>query len=170
MEAIIFLDIDGVINPHRYTTMPKAKKTLVWRQALWKRNPDIKSLPAFTVNQVTNYFDQKACGYIRSLCQEFSAKIVISSSWRMVFEDKKLKAILDIQSLGFAFQGSTCIGTNRPQEIQDYIAKHQITQYIVIDDFNMAAFFGSHFILTKERMEEEQYLAARNSLRRQCHG
>lgn len=167
MNPILFLDIDGVINPHMYTGFPKERKWQPFVQSLLKRNKDIRSLPPFTVDQVCHYFDGQACRYIQKLIQEFDAKIVISSSWRFVFDHKDLKAILDLKDLGEAFIDITINAKSRPQEIQQYIEEHQIQSYLVIDDFNMESTFKERFILCKETMKEQQYQQARKELWKQ---
>lgn len=167
MNTILFLDIDGVINPHNYTSYPQENKLQPWIFSFLKRNPDIRKLPAFTVDQVVHYFDRKACLLIQKLMKEFDCKLVISSSWRCIFNNQQLKAILDLQNLGFAFIDSTDTLSSRPAEIKDFISKHQIEKYLVIDDFNMETSFHEHFILTKKIFTEENYQEARKALQSQ---
>ncbi len=167
MYPILFLDIDGVINPHNYKKYPKENKYQPIFLSFIKRNKNIRNLPTFTVDQVYHFFDRQACLLIRKLVKEFDCKIVISSSWRCIFDSTQLKAILDLQNLGFAFFDVTPILSNRPQEIKDFIQKEKIDKYLVIDDFNMQLNFPSHFILTKECFNEKNYQEARKALQKQ---
>lgn len=167
MHPVLFLDIDGVINPHNYTKYPNENKIQPIFLSLVKRNKNIRTLPPFTVDQVYHFFDHQACIYIHKLVKEFDCKIVISSSWRCVFDHTQLKAILDLKNLGFAFIDATSISSNRPQEIKEYIQKNKIQKYLVIDDFNMSLNFPNHFILCKNCFNEENYQSARKALKNQ---
>lgn len=166
MEPIVFLDIDGVINPYIYDEIIEPQPELPKKLAKEKKNPTIGSLSAFTVTQVYYCFDKKACSYVKQLSEEFHAKIVVSSSWRIFYSLKELKAILDIQDLGQYVIGCTENNRNpRNQQISAYIHDHHVDAYIVIDDFNMAASFGYHFIHTKNTLLLPQYILARSSLK-----
>ncbi len=167
MNTILFLDIDGVINPHNYASYPQENKLQPYIFSLLKRNPNIRRLPSFTVDQVAHFFDRQACLFIQKLIKEFNCKLVISSSWRCVFNNQQLKAVLDLQDLGFAFMDTTDTLSSRPAEIKDYIYKHSIERYLVIDDFNMESSFHEHFILTKNLFTEANYQAARKALKDQ---
>lgn len=170
MEPIIFLDIDGVINPYMYDEMVKEEPDLPHKLAKEKNNPNIEKISAFTVTQVYHCFDSKACSYIKRLLDEFQAKIVVTSSWRVFYPFLEMQAILDLQNLGKYMIGATDNNRKpRYQQIYDYIDENHIDAYIVIDDFNMAKYFGYRFIHTKNTMIFPQYILARSSLKVQIH-
>lgn len=163
MKPIIFLDIDGVLNPYRTYMFPVDNPNLLKQLSKETKNKDIEKLDINLVTQIYHGFDHQACSYIEQLCKEFDAKIVISSSWRLVYSLDQLKAILDIHHLGHYLIDTTEDYNTRPQEIIRYCEYHFISTYIVIDDFNMPI-FDTRMIHTKNSIKEKDYKKARNAL------
>ena len=69
MEKVIFLDIDGVLTPTMYNNA---------LYKMWKNNNECKSRDDFG-----DYFSPWAVDYLYKIINDTSAKIVISSTWRM---------------------------------------------------------------------------------------
>ena len=163
MNSIIFLDIDGVINPFRPKMFPIKEPFLKERLAKENNNPNIEQLDLNLVTQVYHGFDKEACVHIQKLCKEFDAKIVVTSSWRLMYSVSQLQAILDIHHLGKYVIDKTGDYNTRASEIIRYCQYHFISTYIVIDDFNMPI-FGSQMIHTKKSFKLKDYIKARNQL------
>ena len=76
MNAVIFLDIDGVLAPKEriqtYTMIEQLNKKLAYK----KEDARIEALPNNLVNQIYHHFDAESCRMILKLCESFDAKIV----------------------------------------------------------------------------------------------
>jgi hypothetical protein len=135
-SATIFLDIDGVIcvypgSHHDYRINPN------------------HNVSAF------------ACKNLKAILDATGAKIVISSSWRLFPEYlsdlvKQLKkhGINRDLIVGITDNLSSTPGVKnhhhlRWLEISDYIEKHNITKYVIIDDFNLDEYTDKNFIKTQ---------------------
>ena len=85
MNAVIFLDIDGVLAPKEriqsYTMIEQLNKKLAYE----KEDAHIEALPNNLVNQIYHHFDAESCQMILKLCNTFDAKIVLTSTWRLFF-------------------------------------------------------------------------------------
>lgn len=114
MGKILFLDVDGVLNNGEYYSSDRFKEN---------------QLP-----YPLNKFDPKCIERLNYILKSTNANIVVSSSWRF---DKGLQGIFDRVGIIRPIIGITPWGeryTLRGQEIQDYIIKHDIEKYCIIDD------------------------------------
>lgn len=157
MKAIIFLDIDGVLAQKKMFSPYEPDPFLKERLVKAKNDPGIGRLPDTLVNQIFHHFDPESCGLIRMLCQAYDAKLVITSSWRLFYNEEQLRAIINIFDLGAYMIGATRPGLPRYQVIREYIVEHDVKRYVVVDDLNMSRQFPNHFVLASYRFESEQY-------------
>ncbi len=123
---ILFLDIDGVLNSKQ-----------------WHSSDSCKALG----NSVKRYFDPICVEHLNSIISETGARVIISSSWRIL---RSLQDLQDLfKSIGFAgkIYGKTeVLSTFEPDtpllrgnEIKNWLAdnqKHFKTpiQYVILDD------------------------------------
>ena len=123
---ILFLDIDGVLNSKQ-----------------WHSSDSCKALG----NSVKRYFDPVCMKYLNSIISETEARVIISSSWRIL---RSLQDLQDLfKSVGFTgkiygmtpdlsiFQPDS--ENLRGLEIQQWITNNQryfktAIQYIILDD------------------------------------
>lgn len=164
MENIIYLDIDGVLAPKRMFDSYEFDPQLKGRLVCSKNDPTIGKLPDTLVHQVYHHFDDQSCQYIIKLAQEFNAKIVVTSSWRLFYNLEQMKAILNIFDLGPYVVDLTQEGLPRYRVIQDHINAHKIKHYLVIDDLDMERQFPNHFVLANYRFDLDHYKQARKLL------
>ena len=106
MGPILYLDIDGVLARRQPLPPFELDKALPARLAEDLNCGAIRRLDPVLVNEVVHGFDARACQLIRQICEECSAGIIITSSWRHVFSPQELKAILSIVGLGDYVLGS----------------------------------------------------------------
>jgi len=111
---IIFLDIDGVMNSEQYYRAVDRK------QKNWSR------------------FDPSAVLLIKNLIEEFSPKIVITSTWRfgaIKQLSEELKSAELINYLHKDWKTPQVYPPNRGKEIKMWLDKHpEISEYVIIDD------------------------------------
>lgn len=125
---VIFLDIDGVLNPTHYMNA---------LYKMWKSsNGQIKSHDEY--GQLFFYQNVQA---LEKIVNETKADIVLSSTWRMEGFEKMQNMWVD-RSLPRWLDGLTPIAKthgfenliNRGDEIQWYIDQYKIENYVIIDD------------------------------------
>lgn len=113
----IFLDIDGVLRTH--------ESDLEWSLRLGVPIP---------VSVYERRFDQKAISCINEVVGYTRAKIVITSTWRVKHSLEELKQIFRDNGIAAEVVGTTGIGIDRGEEIEQYISDNEIENYVVIDD------------------------------------
>lgn len=90
------------------------------------------------------YLDPISCSLIRMLCEEHNCKIVISSSWRILYDNEAIRAILSAACprLGrYMFYGEKWCTIRsdtgyRGKEIKHWIDKYSIefNKFVILDD------------------------------------
>lgn len=117
---IIFLDIDGVINNQDITRFHKGR-------------PGEYAYGVFTKE---DYFDPRCVGYLNEIIRETSAKLVISSSWRILFDMETLTDFFVRQNIeGEIIDYTDRFGGERGHEIQAWLDAHQdIDSFVILDD------------------------------------
>lgn len=160
MHPIIFLDIDGVLNPPictQYDIDLSLNETLANKL----NDPSIAKLNIYFVNQIYFGFNKNSCMFIKKLVDEFDAKIVLTSSWRLYYSKEEINGMFKIAQIEDAFIDFTNAGSPRNKVIKEYINTHEVKHYIVIDDFDMRSAFGYRFIQTSQFFNDANYFQAR---------
>lgn len=96
MKPCIFLDIDGVINPSRKKNSYCLDYNLPDVLAKKLNHPKIATLNAYLVNQVYYCFSKESIQLLKQLIEKYDARIIITSSWRIVYSLEQLQAMFDI--------------------------------------------------------------------------
>lgn len=145
---IIFLDIDGVLN-----VIPK------------------------TFDKWGAYFDSNDhfVKNLKKILDQTGAKIVISSTWRMMgFEaikqmwtDRNLPGeVIDITPNHMMKTGSTL---QRGKEIEEWISQHQVSNYVILDDDNdMEEHQLDNFVQTYMNLNDEDCVDMGHGLTDNC--
>ena len=74
---IIFLDIDGVINPNRKNTTYHFDYSLPNTLAKKLNHPKIANLNVYLVNQIYSCFSKESIDYLKQLIEKYNAQIII---------------------------------------------------------------------------------------------
>jgi len=132
MNFIIFLDIDGVLV-HSNSQL---------------------------ISQRFIKFDPKCVAVLNSFCKKHKAKIVMSSTWRILKNQAQLKRLLKKEGVEAKLIGSTDWGvyTDRGKEIQQWIKNNDYNgDYVIIDDeiFDIKDFISKEKIIHVEHGFEQ---------------
>ena len=178
---VIFLDIDGVIQPYNSQSRFKHDLKALRKELSKKYNRDYSIYHSADVGACYYDWNEDAVNRIKKILKETGAKIVISSDWRSEELLDKMKDLLRIWNMDkylvgeteAAFDGEkmtmqeTCnyiekkIKSDkfsyREIEILDYVYKHkEITNYVAIDDMNLSKTIGEHFVKTDNLIDDKQ--------------
>lgn len=114
---IIFLDIDGVLR----TTASD----------MWWSDKLIQPIPDSIFNR---RFSPTPVSLINQLVNITKAKIVITSTWKSVYDLEELKKELFSRGLFLDIIDVTPVLQNRGLEIQCWLDMNSVNKYVVIDD------------------------------------
>lgn len=164
MRPVIFLDIDGVVNPYKTSLQPwQPIADLHKTKAREKDWPGIEDLGEKMINQFWNGFDHAACKRIHDLQKEFDAEIIITSSWRVYYNLDQLRSIFKLFDI--EIQGLLPMGFPRSDIILNYVRNHHIQHWIALDDMDMERSLGYHFIRTDSSFSQADFEKARRRLK-----
>ena len=134
MTPIIFLDIDGVVN-----------------------NSDITKFEgrtgeyAYGVFTSEKYFDSNCVACLNKIIEATGADIVISSSWRILFDKETLSSFFERQGV----KGTIIDCTRRDSQglrgldIQDWLDRHpEVKSFVILDDVDDMAHLMPYLIHT----------------------
>lgn len=145
MDKVIFLDIDGVLNHAKFfEARAKAAQSEVI-DSKFKLPPHM-------------WFAPDSVELLNKLVKETGAEVVVSSSWRF---DSKLQEIFDTVGLKFKIAGRTPsfhYEKTRGDEIQVFIDKHDVKNYVILDDDDdMLETQLGHFVQTDANADGFNY-------------
>ena len=162
-KNIIFLDIDGVIQPYQSKKrfehdMNQTIKFLCEKS----KNAIYESMDKFDVCACFYDWDRNAIEILKKILNDTNSFIVFSTGWREYNTFEQLKALFAVYELEDRCIGSCEKGFDKAKCIQLYIDAHkeEIKNYIIIDDQDFTFKFGQHFLFTNNLLKEENYLEA----------
>ena len=176
MIKIIFLDINGVIEPLSDEKVEITEEKLLYLCKKLENDfgIDFTKYGTGDIISVYYYWDREALSQLKRIVESTGAKIVISSYWKLdgvqmmkdfftifglgeyvidvtpdVFRDK-------IDRTPFKQLYNEPLG-DRPLEILEYLRIHQdeIEEYVAIDDRNLSPFLDGHWVKTQSSLKEE---------------
>ena len=117
---LLFLDIDGVLT---------SNETISRKEFLYT-------------------FSASCVWALNRILRDNKVKIILTSSWRTVFDAEKQNQIFRENGVVQLPGGQTNdFGyENRSLEIQDYLSKRKVENYVILDDMKINGFKG-HFVL-----------------------
>jgi len=114
---IIFLDIDGVLRTNN--------SDQYWSEVTGKPIPH---------SIFDRFFDKQSVSILNEIVHYTSAKVVVTSTWRVQHTLDELKHIFKIRGFNGEILDKTSIIGNRGEEIQEWLDTHPVNKYVVIDD------------------------------------
>src|SRR5579863_1418723 len=105
---VIFLDIDGVLNSEVFSHKVEAQHKALGHDT------------SCTCLRVENQIDPDAMARLNRLAAATNAKIVISSSWRKLFDEAELHQTLIKHGLVAEIVGATPNGHKEPEMLEVY--------------------------------------------------
>ena len=117
---LLFMDIDGVLT---------SNETISRKEFLYT-------------------FSASCVWALNRILRDNKVKIILTSSWRTVFDAEKQNQIFRENGIIQLPGGQTNdFGyENRSLEIQDYLSKRKVENYVILDDMKINGFEG-HFVL-----------------------
>jgi hypothetical protein len=173
MKKIIFLDIDGVLQPHG--SQLRFKHRLEDERAeLAKTLPVYASMCAYDIGACRYDWEPSAVNYLQRLCQECDADIVISSDWK-VFNKRieMLQALFrfyDLHERVIAMTENVPHSNERVDDIKKYVDDNinEISHFVILDDRFAASFnsvYPDNFVHSDESyLRERHFLDAKRIL------
>ena len=131
---LIFLDIDGVLN------------SSAWLEDQYKKGRSVS---------MVREFDRAAIGNLNRVVLGTGAKVVISSTWRLLYSLDHITGML----LDFGFKGVVIDKTPeifrgaRGYEIEKWMKEHRVTpgQVVILDDSSDMGDLGGRRVLVSSR-------------------
>ena len=160
---IIFLDIDGVLQPYasenRFYEINNKAKELV-NKLSQKYQIDYTKYSIYDILAVYYDWDESAIERLKYVLNKTSSKIIISSDWRSIKLPNKMHDLLTIKDLGNYWLGDNIIINNelslvkkRVQEINNSLEKYDIDNYVVLDDMKeLSKYFPKNAVITYDYM------------------
>jgi HAD domain in Swiss Army Knife RNA repair proteins len=165
MKNVIFLDIDGVLQPINSRDRFEHDADALKKQFSEELDPILATVHPLDVAAVYYDWHKPSVEYLRTLCIDHQAAIVISSNWRYYQTFEQLLGLFHIHQLHDYVKDVTIdITGKRPFEIKEFLDRHPgIEKFVIFDDLNfngMIELFSEQFILCRDRISEQDFLKA----------
>ena len=172
-NIVIFLDIDGVLQPPSKQTRFEHDPDEL-RRSLADKYDDATylSMDKYDLGAVYHDWDHDAVELLRTLCADFRASIVISSDWRRSNSLRWLRALFRLHDLHHYVTDATKQLDGPPHyrasEVKEYLDSHpEIERFVIIDDgygHEFGELFPEQFVHTWSRFEAHDEQRARQIL------
>ncbi|OAD21569.1 hypothetical protein THIOM_002659 [Candidatus Thiomargarita nelsonii] len=165
--AVIFLDIDGVIQPLNNSErfehdLVKLKEKLAHQY----NNDEYLEMDQYDLGAVYYDWDKEAVERLRKLCVDVPAEIVIISDWRGYSPLPRLKDYFRLHDLDQYLVGEIpqLPGKFRCEEVTEYLTNNSdIQNFVILDDANVSDFeenYPEHFVYCSHIFSDESYQKA----------
>jgi hypothetical protein len=175
LDKVIFLDIDGVLQPwnsqarfEHIKEMDKVNKKLFDRYGV-----DYTQYHEYDVGAVYFDWDKESVSELKRILEATDARIVISSDWRAYSTLERLVDFFRIYDLAEYVVDFTPVKIDyslmqkqnagyqnmfhfRSIEISEYLKKHpEIKSWVAIDDLHLNRDLGENAVVTVSKMKKE---------------
>lgn len=158
-KNIIFLDIDGVIQPYDSQERFDHDLNKLVDYLCDKYNHSIyREMDKYDIGAAYYDWDDIAVGILTKLIRTTASYVVVHSDWRMTNDLAKLKALFQLYNLE-DYIIDVCPKGEKADAVTEYIEKNRgwIYRYVVIDDADMTANFGHCFVKTSDIINMNNY-------------
>lgn len=165
---VIFLDIDGVIQPLGSQERHSHDLVALRERLATERSSEFLTLDQYDIGAVYYDWPAKNVSAIKRLCREGNAQIVISSAWRRSKTLQQLQRLFSLHELETwvidltpDLEGN---GRTRADEIQAWLEIHpEVTNYVILDDDYERAYarqFPGKYVICRSYLTEAEITAA----------
>ena len=154
---IVFLDIDGVLQPYESEFRFYTDKKLIGDLSK-KYNIDYSAYNFWDVAGTFYDWDEQAISRVKYILDSTHSKIIMSSNWRNEKQPNKMKDLLTIQGLNkYYFADNEIISKDveenkikrRALEIERSIIKYNIDNFAILDDFKgLEEYYPNNAVIT----------------------
>lgn len=158
-KNIIFLDIDGVIQPPSYERRFDHDMEALQYYLANKYSDDIY-LTFDKYDLAAAYYDWSyiALGYLKELIEETGSHIVLHSTWGRYNTTKQIIALFKLYDLDNFIIDIINEDNDKKRCIHHYLSKHFIDYFIIIDDdYDLLREFGSYCCLTSQYFQQSDF-------------
>lgn len=158
-KNIIFLDIDGVIQPyHLAERFNHDLDQLIDYLCDKYEDPIYKEMDKYDVGAAFYDWDEVAIGYLTKLIRITGAYVVVHSGWIASNNLPKIKALFRLYNLD-EYIIDICAHASKERAVFEYIDANRdwIHRYVVIDDSSLMSVYGYSFVQPNDVMNMENY-------------
>ncbi|MBQ6284927.1 MAG: hypothetical protein IJK67_01265 [Bacilli bacterium] len=160
---IVFLDIDGVLQPYDTDSQFISVDNSLVRLLSKRYNTDYSKYDLSTLASVYYDWDEQAVARLKYALKETDSKIIVSSDWRNPDQPYKMPDLLKIHGLNsYWLEDLPLLGKGkerddlaliRAKEIQFALNKHRINNFVVLDDMKaMKEYYPNNSVITYNTM------------------
>lgn len=171
---VVFLDIDGVLQPYDSDCrLDNPDKDLV---NVLSQKYNIDYTQYYWADVLAAYLDwhKNAITRLRTILDETSSKIIISSDWREEIHPYKMRDLLKIHNLDNYWIADTFIckkfiyyPQRRAIEINEAIKRFSINNFVVLDDMKgLIDYFPNNMVKTHNYLKEKDVKKALKILKK----
>lgn len=163
---VVFLDIDGVLQPFNSRERFKYINTNIKRRLSCKYHIDYNKYDIYDICAVYYDWNKDAVNRLKTILDYTESKIIISSNWKDKNNKYKMRDLLKIHNLDYywfcdnvTLKDYSNIFLNRASEIKDSLNKYDISNYVVIDDwYPLKEYFKDNFICTHNYIQDDDVI------------
>ena len=138
---VIFLDIDGVLQPYDSNNRFYFLDEKLIDELSKKYGVDYHAYSIYDVMAVCYDWDEQAVARLKCILEKTAAKIIISSDWRSEKTPDKMPALLKLHDLDGYWYADNIINhefvpnpQRRALEIKDSLERYPIGNFVILDD------------------------------------
>lgn len=161
---VVFLDIDGVLQPYdsenNFYEINNKVKDLVRKLSI-EQQIDFSKYNVYDILAVYYDWNDEAVSRLKHILDETDSKIIMSSDWRSAKDVYKMRDLLKIRGLDKYWLADNIILKNgnskemiRALEIQDSLSRYPVDNYVILDDMEgLREYFPQNCVITYDYLK-----------------